>query len=171
MCAPAVVGIVSGVVSAAAAAAGTGAQIAAQRRSAAFQAAVQRNNARLAEFQQEDATQQAVHEEARVLQQGRRVAAAQTAVFGASGIDSTTGTAADTMAASAATAAQDAASIRANAARAAWRMDIEVDSRRAQAREIKRAGVLGSIGSGLSGIGAVSSGISSAVSSYRRSKL
>lgn len=150
MCTPAAI---PAVISLAATAAGTGAQIAAQKRSASHQAAVQRNNAQLAGYERESAVQQSAAAAARAQQQGRRVASTARVTLGKAGVDYTTGTPADEIAEIQATSELDRARLRARAVRSAWAFDTEIDSRKSQARESERAGVLGALGSGLSGLG------------------
>lgn len=147
--------------------AGAGALGAAQQGNAAagaaqYQAAVARNNQRVAEWQARDA-----EDRGRVAEQNQRfktsgVIGAQRAAAGASGVEVNTGSAADLTADTAALGELDALTIRSNAGREAWGHRVNADNYAAnaemldvQAKEAKRAGTFGAITSILGGVSSV----------------
>lgn len=142
---------------------GGGIKIAADRRAANFQAAVARNNARLARAQQAQELMLGATEASRIEAAGARAASSARAIIGASGVESTVGSVANIFGASTMAAAADAERVRANAARRAWGYGAEAQNYLAQGRMAQRASILGGIGTGLGAAGSAAG----AFSSYR----
>lgn len=126
-----------------------------QYRQGQFDAQVARNNAQLAEYQAADALQRGASEARQIENEGRRIGESARVAIGANNVAG--GSMDQLLAVSAAEAAQDAERVRANAARAAWGFRNEAADQRARARMAKQAGVLGALGTGLSGVGAATS--------------
>lgn len=150
----AVAGAIAAAVAAAAAAAGTATSIVSQQRAAAARARQAENNARIAEFQKSDAIQRGAFEARRRVIQGRRVASRAEALIGVSGVEAT-GSALNPLQRIAVNASLDAQTIKANAARAAWGFGVQSSNLLDQARDVRQAGILGSIGTGISGAASV----------------
>lgn len=131
--------------------AATGLQIYGQIRRAHVEAQVAENNARLARAHAADSQRRGALVAGETLAEGRRVAAEATLAAGSGGIDPNSGSMANLTAQSAANAAIDAARIRSNAAREAWGLRAQEADYRRQAKEARKAGLLGAVGTGLSG--------------------
>lgn len=121
-----------------------------QGEAAAQQAA---NNAQVASWQRAAVMQQGASEAARMEQAGRSVAERGVAVAGAGGLDTTEGSIASLFDQSAVNAGLDAEAARVSAHRQAWGLANEAQDLRARERNARRAGILGGIGTGLSGFG------------------
>lgn len=113
------------------------------------EAAVARNNAVLAGYQRSDALLQGVEEASAIMRASDRITASGRAALGGSGIDANVGSVANLQAASAIHAAQDAARVRANAARAAWGFENEAQDHLARAKQLKEAGFLSGLAGGI----------------------
>lgn len=150
MCAPAVALV----------AAGAAVQMAAQYRKGKFDAKIAENNAELARQQRNDVITRGAEEARGVEIEGRRTAAAAKTAVAASGVSG--GSMDDLVALSSANAAVDAATVRSNAVRAAWGFKAEEQEHKARARESREAGLLGALGTGLSGGGQAASTYASA---------
>jgi hypothetical protein len=143
MCAPAV----------AVMAAGTAISMYAQHRKGQAEGHVAENNAILARQQAGDAMVRGAEEARSAEIAGRNTASAARVAIGANGV--TGGSTDDIAAVSAANSAMDAATIRANAAREAWGFKSEAKSQSHYAKDAKTAGMLGALGTGLSGAGSI----------------
>ena len=152
MCTPAVI---PAVVSIASTAVATGVQAKSRKRAAAFASAQERNNATFAGFERQDALERAASDASRVRAQGRQTAATARVAVSAGGLDPLTGSPAGVIAQSTLNAEQDAARIQANAARIAWNVEQQQSQFESKAKQQERAGVLGALGSGLSGLGSI----------------
>lgn|SRR5574341_1224779 len=122
----------------------------AQRRVAESEAALLDYNANIADLQAQDAIERGHEEESRFRTGVRQLIGAQRADIAASGVDVGFGSAVDVQADAAFLGELDALTIRTNAAREAWGYQVEaVDIRerarirRAEGRELARAGVEG----------------------------
>ena len=142
MCAPAVVAM--GVATAASA----GASIYAQQRQASFEAGLADNNAMLAAKAGDERKALAADRAAGARAQGAKAAAAAQAQL-AGGIDTTSGVGADILATSHIVAAEDAAMIKANAAKEAWGFAQQSRDLAASGKARRTAGVLGGVTTGL----------------------
>lgn len=143
MCAPAVI----------AALVGSAVQMKKEQEAADYHSAVDRNNARVAGYQRDDAIQRGAYDARRTETAGNTITAAARAEIEGNGIDSTSGSAAAALTASRVNAAADATRIRANAAREAWGFGNEEQDLLATSRFRKESGYLGALGTGVSGIG------------------
>lgn len=108
-------------------------QAQAQRASADYNAAVQRNNAVLANQQAQDAVERGRVDESRHRRQVQQLKGRQTAALAASGVDVNSGSALDTLGDTAVMGEIDALQIRDNASREAWRYRVEANSANNQA--------------------------------------
>lgn len=90
-----------------------------------YQSAVARNNAKMAEYAAQDASNRGAQEAAKVMAEARRVRSRQTVALASNGIDISSGSAANMLDDTDLLAAQDAATIRTNAARQAWGYRVE----------------------------------------------
>lgn len=147
MCAPAVVAGVT----IAATVASTAVSIAGQQKGAKGQSEEAERNARLAEAQARDAKLRGAEEARRVELTGARMGAAATTRLAAGGVSG--GTVDSPLTENLYNAEVDANRLRSNAAREAWGYEQQASGYKKQAGYIKEAGVLGSIGTGLSGLG------------------
>jgi len=141
---------------------GAGVSLYAKKTQGDFEAKVASNNAQLATQQANDALRLGADEAATIKAQGRQASASAVAAMGATGIESTTGSAANVIASSAVNAALDAEQAKANAARRAWGFQNEAQDSLAKKKMIKRATILGGIGQGVgsaASIGASSYGL------------
>ena len=137
----------------AATAASTAVGIHSQQQQANYAAAQARNNASLARQQRADVMQRGAEQAAKAAQEGRRVEAAARAAGSETNIDTTTGSFANLLGGIEAGATADAERIRASAIRAGWGLANEEQDYRARGAQARTAGVLGSVGQGLAGIG------------------
>ncbi len=153
MCDVSIIMAVTAGIGAAVTAASTGAQVAAQQQKAAYDEAVQKNNALVAKYKRADILQRGAAAAKQAEITGRRVAEDAYAQTGASGIDPTVGSAHNLLTASAINSGTDADTIRANAARQAWGLGNEEQDLLAGAANSKQAGFLGSLGTGIGGFG------------------
>lgn len=125
--------------------------MAAQYRQGNYDQQMALNNAMLTEYQRRDTLSRGGAEAGRVYAEGKNVGSEARAEIAAGNVD---GPSLDTaVLQSRYNAALDAARLRANAAREAWGYANQAQDLRAQARESKRAGILGAFGTGLSGAG------------------
>jgi hypothetical protein len=92
----------------------------AQKQQADYQSAVERNNATIAGWQAEDATQRGRVEEQRQRLHAARIAGAQRAGYASSGVELTSGSPLDTLMDTASLGELDALTIRSNAEREAY---------------------------------------------------
>lgn len=147
MCAPALIPAIIGGVGALAS---TGLGVKGQLDESSFSAQQEENNAKLAMAQRADILQRGESQAARAEEEGREFASSAQAALATSGvIGSTQGLELK----SRVSAAQDAAAIRGTAARQAFGFEQEAEQRRAQAKRTRHAGVLGAVGTGISGFG------------------
>jgi hypothetical protein len=107
----------------------------------------------MARAQKSAALQKGATQARRAEIEGRRVGAAAQAAITATGVNPTEGSVANIPTASEIAATIDADRARANAARAAWGFEAEEEEYLYAGRRAEQAGVLGSLGAGLSGIG------------------
>jgi hypothetical protein len=114
---------------------------------------VARNNAILARYQMRDAVQQGTYRAADIEGEGKRVIGAARAAVSTSGVDSSSGSAANLFTTSAVNAGIDAQRAKSQAARVAWGFANEEQDTLARSRMARQAGILGSVGTGLNGIG------------------
>jgi hypothetical protein len=135
-----------------AAAAGTAIKIYSDKKAGDYEAKVAENNARLAETQRAEGLRIGANEAASIKAQGRAVAGSATTVLGASGVDTTLGSPALSIAASEMNAAKDAETMRSNAARQAWGFANEAQDAKAKAAMIRRGTLLGGVGTALGGV-------------------
>jgi hypothetical protein len=112
-----------------------------------------RNNALLGGYQKADAQQRAAYEASALRARNRAIMAAGLAATAANGVETTQGSPANIFASNAANSEADAARINANAARAAWGYGFEQQNSLAAGANARRAGILGGVGAGLSGLG------------------
>ena len=91
--------------------------------------------------------------------EGSKVVGEQTVAAAASGVDSSSGTAADIAEASRVNAALDSQTIRNNAAREAWGLKIQALQVQQEGKRARRASEKGAVGTVLGGLGSVSRGI------------
>lgn len=147
MCEPVTIATVGAI------AAGTAISAYSQYKSGKFAEAQANTNATVAGYQRADAIQRGTYQAGEVMQEGRRVASSARAALAASGVDSNTGSPSSTVTTSLVNAGVDAERVKSQAARQAWGFANEEQDLRAQARSARSAGILGSLGTGLSGIG------------------
>lgn len=152
-----VIGAIGAIVGAAAGAVGTGLSIDAQTKQANQQARVAENNALLARYQQADVKRRAAFEANKALLAGRRTSEYAVTALSTGAADPTSGSMSNLPGVSLMQSAVDAERIRTNAVRAAWGLESEVQDYQARAQSIREAGVIGSIGTGLAGLGRLAS--------------
>ena len=133
--------------------ASTAVGIASQVQQGEYQAKQAQHNAKVAGWQRSDAVQRGAQEASRFERAGRSAAERGLAVGGAGGLDTTDGSIASLFDASAVNARLDAEAARASGHRQAWGFTNEAQDLQARARNARRAGILGGIGTGLSGFG------------------
>ena len=119
-----------------------------------YEVAQARNNAKLAEAQAADARQRGVAAASAITAEGTQIAGSAQTVLGASGIESTSGSAGDIAGTNAMAVARDAELARANAAREAWSFEAQVQESKERRKMVKKGTLLGGIGTGISGLGA-----------------
>lgn len=136
--------------------AGTALSIGAQLKRGQAESEAAKQNALLIQQQRSDALRLGASDARRAEIEGRKVAGGAKTAIAKNGIE-LSGSASNLVSASEASAQADAATARANAARKAFGLDIEEDNVRRRGAAARQAGVLGSLGTGLSAIGKVGS--------------
>jgi hypothetical protein len=144
--------------------AGAAQQSKAAQAQAKYQAAVQRNNAQIAEYQAQDAIERGTQAEQQKRREIQQVIGQQRAAMSVSGLSMDSASFVDTIGDTAAMGEMDALTIRSNAAKQAWAyraqgagMDAQAQLYDAQAAQAKAALPLQIGGSLLSGAGSVAS--------------
>lgn len=112
-------------------------------------------NARMARLAAEDARRRGATQAGQARMQGSQVVAQQRAVFGVSGVDSGTGTAARLAAVTQAAAEVDAQTLRNNATRQAYGLEQQSSEMQRQGSAAQTAGYWGAAGSLLGGAGQI----------------
>ena len=100
-------------------------QSVAAKNQAKYQAQVAKNNATMAEYAAQDASNRGAEEAAKVAANARRVRSRQVAAIASSGIDITSNSSQSLLEDTDFLSAQDAAQVRSNAARQAWGYRVE----------------------------------------------
>jgi hypothetical protein len=118
-----------------------------------YEAAVARNNARVAKWQATDAARRGSEEAAGIRAEASRAGGTAMAQAGSSGVDVSSGSMANIFAAGAAEGAADAETAKYNATLEAWGYRNQSRELTARAKMIKRESVLSAFGSGLQGVG------------------
>lgn len=136
-------------------AAGVGLNAYAQYQKGQVDSATALANAKLADAQAADATARGAYKARDIEIAGRQEGAAMLAASSAGNV--TGPSVDDSLAISAEKAARDATIVKANAAREAWGFKSEAASSRAAAASSRKAGLLGALGSSLSGAATVAS--------------
>lgn len=142
MCAPAIIAL-----------AGSAVQMKQQMDAADFESAVADNNANLAYYQATNARQRGAAEARDVGLEASKIEGQAKVAIESAGIDSTSGSAKNVIAASNMAAAKDQERIRAKAAMEAWGFRNEEQELRARGKMAKETGYLGALGTGLGGAG------------------
>ncbi len=167
---PVVAAVISGVAAVAGATAAgvsTGVQIDAQQKQAAEQARVSRVNAMLAKAQSNDALTRGEYAAGDIRAAGRRASESARTQVAASGVSTVEGSLPNLFAVSEINASRDAQAVKDSAVRQAWGLEIEQKEHRARGQAAYQQGILGSIGTGVSGFSqAASSGIQAGVGAY-----
>ena len=140
MCEPATITLALTAVSAVVAAGGAIAQGQAQHKQASYQAAVERNNATIAGWQAEDATQRGKVEEQRQRLATARLAGTQRANMASSGLEVGSGSSLDVLMDTAQLGELDALTIRSNAEREAYGLRTQQSNLTAQSGLTRMAG-------------------------------
>ena len=149
---------VAGIAGTALSAAGTVQQGQAQAANARYQAQISANNAALAQFYADDAIARGAEEADLQSERARAIAGQQTAALAASGIDVQSGTALGVLGDTAEAAEIDRLTIRDNAAREAYRYQVDAANAQAQAAassSVQTGSFLSAGGSLLTGLGGV----------------
>ena len=151
---------VATILSTAISAAGAIQQANAQADAANYQAKVQENNAKIAEFKARDAVVRGNEEQKKQRQHTAQVAAKQRAAQAANGIDTTYGSALDAAIDTAMLGELDALTVQSNSYREAYDHKIDATNERAgaelsrmEARNAKKAGFLNAAGTLVGGFG------------------
>lgn len=155
MCSPAAVAITGQSVGAAASLVGQGLQMKGQLDASKYQAAVAERNARLEEARAADAMYRGNLAAARARHEGHRVEAQQRAIAARSGVDPDVSSTGNVFLQTRANAGVAADFAKASAARAAWLHKRQAADLRHQADQVREAGVLGAVGTGLGMVGTV----------------
>ena len=156
MCEPATILAVGGL---GLSAAGSGVSAYDQYKQGAAAEATGNINARRLRMQATDVRDRASDEAGLATMEGSKVVGEQTVAAAASGVDSSSGTAADIAEASRVNAALDSQTIRNNAAREAWGLKIQALQVQQEGKRARRASEKGAVGTVLGGLGSVSRGI------------
>lgn len=115
-----------------------------------YEARVASNNSKVAEWQRQDALRQGAADASAVRAAGNQAGSSALAGVAANGIDTTTGSAGNLFAATAINTEADADTAKSNAARKAWLHQNEAKDLRSQAGMVRKATLLGNIGTGIS---------------------
>lgn len=119
------------------------------------QAGQDRSNAALAGYQAFDALNRGSRTVGQIRTRGSQIIGQQKVGYAASGIDTQSGTALDTMADSRMMSELDAATVRNNAARQAWGYRVQQSNYLSDANSAEDRGVMGAAGGILGGIGSI----------------
>ncbi len=167
MCNPAVVvGLVGMAVSIASTTASSVMQGEAQKQQVDYQARVAANNALAARYERSAALQEGERAASAVERQGRRMGATARAQLSATDLNTEVGSVPNVFAVNAYNAAVDADVLRTNAARRALGFADESQDFLARRRMLREAGYVGTLGTGLQGLGSVASQVGGAATTY-----
>lgn len=138
---------------------GTMEQASAQKKAANYNAAVEENNAKVAEWNSRKATAEASNQASDIRRQGARVLGSQRAAGAASGIDPS-GTAADVSFDSLINTETDALLTKYRGKVDSWNSGVQANNNRAsaqlyrsQGKSAQTAGLLSAVGTGIGGLG------------------
>jgi hypothetical protein len=137
----------------------------AEKDAAKASASAMKRNARIAEMAASDALQRGEQEAGRVQMAGEAVEGQQRAGYGAMGVDVNSGSAARTQADTAALTAMDMETVRNNAQREAWGLEVQATNMLSDASAVSKAGANALLGGIIGGLAGGASGAMSQLSS------